>query len=54
MTETQIYVLTRSAIFRVVWYMLLVQLFCKTKVVANLQLEADQNSYEIAMSRKYI
>jgi hypothetical protein len=42
MAENQIYVLTRSTIFRFVRYMLFVQLFCKTKVIANLQLEAGR------------
>jgi hypothetical protein len=47
MTENQIYVLTRSTIFHFIRYMLLAQLFCKTKVIANLQFEAGQNFYEI-------
>jgi hypothetical protein len=42
MTENQIYVLTCYTFFRFVRYMLLAQLFCKTKVIANLQLEAEQ------------
>jgi hypothetical protein len=52
MTENQIYVLTRYTIFRFVWSMLLAQLFCKTKVIANLQLEAEQNFCEIVWIRR--
>jgi hypothetical protein len=47
MIENQVYVLIRSTIFRFVRFMLLEQQFCKTKVIANLQLEAEQNFYEI-------
>jgi hypothetical protein len=52
MTENQIYVLTRSTIFRIVRFMLLAQLLCKIKVIANLQLEAGQNCYEISWIRR--
>jgi hypothetical protein len=52
MTESQIYVLTRSTILLFVRYMLLEQLFCKTKVIANLQLEAGQNFYDVLWIRR--
>jgi hypothetical protein len=52
MTENQIYVWTRYTIFRFVRYMLLAQLFCKTKVIANLQLEAEQNFYKNVWIRR--
>jgi hypothetical protein len=52
MTENKIYVLTRYTIFRFVRYMLLAQLFCKTKVIANLQIEAGQNFYENVWIRR--
>jgi hypothetical protein len=47
LTENQIFVLTRYTFFRFVPYMLLAQEFCKTKVLANLQLEAGQKFYEV-------
>jgi hypothetical protein len=52
MTENQIYVFTCFTILRFVRYILFVQLFCKTKVIANLQLEAGQNCYEILWIRR--
>jgi hypothetical protein len=51
-TENQIYVLTRYTIFRFVRYMLIAQLFRKTKVIANLHLEAGQNFYENVLIRR--
>jgi hypothetical protein len=50
MTENQIYALTRSTIFCSIWCLWLAQLYLKTKIIANLQLEAG--FYEILWIRR--
>jgi hypothetical protein len=50
--QNQIYVFTRSTIFHFVRYMLLAQLFCQTKVITNLQLEAGQTFLDVLYIRR--